>query len=301
MEDQMNHIQTINQLKERIDDYDFDIKTLPMCGYQDRMNYTYDDMIECNDRVMIVKSEDNQYLGNHSPAYRPVKNKDIIQPIWDMMKRQSNDIVPNIQVLQSGQMMLATFTCRDITIQDPQLNSYIAFRVTVRNSYNGVWSVMITADGFRVWCNNGCTTADKIANYTQKHNGKFYYNFDHIEHLVQEFKGNEQRYRAWYSTPVSSDEVESMFNKLAYTPRPTVDGKYRNETQYQKLMQHWGDYQHNIGNNKWALYNAVTHWISHPVDVKNKYKTTVERNSKLLSYMNRPNSMFYMKGSYGTI
>ena len=92
-----------------------------------------------------------------------------------------------------------------------------------------------------------------------------------------------------------------MFNKLAYTPRPTVDGKYRNETQYQKLMQHWGDYQHNIGNNKWALYNAVTHWISHPVDVKNKHKTTVERNSKLLSYMNRPNSMFYMKGSYGTI
>ena len=62
-----------------------------------------------------------------------------------------------------------------------------------------------------------------------------------------------------------------------------------------KLMQHWGDYQHNIGNNKWALYNAVTHWISHPIDVKNKHKTTVERNSKLLSYMNRPNSMFYMK------
>ena len=50
----MNHIQTINQLKERIDDYDFDIKTLPMCGYQDRKNYTYDDMIECNDRVMTV-------------------------------------------------------------------------------------------------------------------------------------------------------------------------------------------------------------------------------------------------------
>ena len=145
----MNHIQTITQLKERIDDYDFDIKTLPMCGYQDRLGYTYDDMIECRDRVMIVKTNDNQYLGNHSPAYRPVKNKDIIQPIWDMMKRQSNDIVPNIQVLQGGQMMLATFTCRDITIQDPQLNSYIAFRVTVRNSYNGVWSVMITADGFR--------------------------------------------------------------------------------------------------------------------------------------------------------
>ena len=295
----MNHIQTINQLKERIDNYDFVIDTISMAG-------TYDDdcatkLVKCHDRMMIVKKDTMEYLGNHSTAYRPVTNKQIIQPIWDMMKRQSDDIVPNIQVLQNGQMMKATFTCRDITIQDPQLNSYIAFRVTVRNSYNGVWSVMITADGFRYWCKNGCTTADKIANYTQKHNGKFYYNFDHIEHLIQEFQGNEQRYREWYNTPVTSHDVESMFNKLAYTPRPTVDGKYRNETQYQKLMHHWSNYQQNIGCNKWALYNAVTHWISHPVDVKNKHKTTVERNNKLLSYMNRPNSMFYMKGSYGTI
>lgn len=288
----MNHIQTINKLKERIDDYDFDIKTLPMCGYQDQMGYTYDDMIQCNDRVMIVKAEDNQYLGNHSPAYRPVKNKDIIQPIWDMCKLRSDDIVPNIQILNGGQMMKATFTCRDVQIQDPQLNGYIAFRVTVRNSYNGVWSVMITADGYRLWCNNGCTTADKIANYTQKHNGKFYYNFEHIHHLLDEFYENEDRYREWYNTPVIQSDVEFMFNKLTYTPKPTIDGKYRNQRQYDNLMTLWNQYQHSIGQNKWGLYNTVTDWISHPVEVKDKHKTTVERNSKLLSYMNTSWSMF---------
>ena len=288
----MNHIQTINKLKERIDDYDFDIKTLPMCGYQDQMGYTYDDMIQCNDRVMLVRAEDNQYLGNHSPAYRPVKNKDIIQPIWDMCKLRSDDIVPNIQILNGGQMMKATFTCRDVQIQDPQLNGYIAFRVTVRNSYNGVWSVMITADGYRLWCNNGCTTADKIANYTQKHNGKFYYNFEHIHHLLDEFYENEDRYREWYNTPVIQSDVEFMFNKLTYTPKPTIDGKYRNQRQYDNLMTLWNQYQHSIGQNKCGLYNTVTDWISHPVEVKDKHKTTVERNSKLLSYMNTSWSMF---------
>ena len=286
----MNHISTIRQLPERIDEYDFDIDTIPMAG-------TYDDdcatkLVKCHDRMMIVKKDTMEYLGNHSTAYRPVTNKQIIEPIWDMIRLRSQDIVPNIQILQGGQMMKATFTCRDVQIQDPQLHGYIAFRITVRNSYNGVWSVMITADGFRLWCENGCTSADKIANYMQKHNGKFYYNFGHIEHLIDEFRSNEQRYREWYNTSITEQDVESMFNKLTYTPRATVDGKYRNQRQYDNLMSLWNEYRATIGKNKWGLYNTVTDWISHPQKVKDKHKTTVERNSKLLSYMNRPESMF---------
>tara|TARA_R100000278_G_scaffold86995_1_gene66429 strand:+ start:486 stop:1349 length:864 start_codon:yes stop_codon:yes gene_type:complete len=286
----MNHISTIRQLPERIDEYDFDIDTIPMAG-------TYDDdcatkLVKCHDRMMIVKKDTMEYLGNHSTAYRPVTNKQIIEPIWDMIRLRSQDIVPNIQILQGGQMMKATFTCRDVQIQDPQLHGYIAFRITVRNSYNGVWSVMITADGFRLWCENGCTSADKIANYMQKHNGKFYYNFGHIEHLIDEFRSNEQRYREWYNTSITEQDVESMFNKLTYTPRATVDGKYRNQRQYDNLMSLWNEYRATIGKNKWGLYNTVTDWISHPQEVKDKHKTTVERNSKLLSYMNRPESMF---------
>ena len=295
----MNHITQIKNMTPYLGDYDFPIDTISMAG-------TYDDdgetkLVKCPERMMIVRTDTMENLGNHSIAYRPVEHKAIVDPIYEMMQKISSDFVPNIRVMQNGSMLKATFTCKDITIQDPALQDYIAFRITVRNSYNGVWSVMITADGLRYWCKNGCTTPDKIANYTQKHNGKFYYNFDHIEHLIQEFQGNEQRYRAWYNTPVTHHDANEMFNKLTYTPRPTVDGRYRNERQFQTLMDTWARYQKDIGCNKWGLYNAVTDWISHPQEVKNKHKTTVERNSKLLSYMNRPNSMFYMKGSYGTI
>jgi hypothetical protein len=287
-------------MKPYLDEYNFDIVTLPVKGYREYDNLSFN-LVDIPDRMSIHKKSDGTYLGNHSTAYRPVEHKSIVDPIYEMMEKVSADFVPDIRVMQNGSMLKATFTCKDITIQDPALQDYIAFRITVRNSYNGAWSVMITADGLRYWCNNGCTTADKIANYTQKHNGKFYYKFEHIEHLIQEFKSNEQRYRAWYNTPVTHHDANEMFNKLTYTPRPTVDGRYRNERQFQTLMDIWARYQKDIGCNKWGLYNAVTDWISHPQEVKNKHKTTVERNSKLLSYMNRPNSMFYMKGSYGTI
>ena len=106
------------------------------------------------------------------------------------------------------------------------------------------------------------------------------------------FRDNEPRFREWYNTPVTHDEVVTLFDKLTWTPKPTIDGRYRNETQYQNLNQHWGDYCHSIGRNKWGLYNAVTHWISHPQNVSSTNKTIVERNSKMLSYMSKSDSMF---------
>jgi hypothetical protein len=109
---------------------------------------------------------------------------------------------------------------------------------------------------------------------------------------VSLFKNNEQRYRDWYNTSVNDEDAHYMFEKLTWTNKPTVDGKYRNETQYQNLLNHWWDYKQSIGKNKWGLYNAVTHWISHPQNVSSTNKTVVERNSKMLSYMQRPNSIF---------
>jgi len=180
---------------------------------------------------------------------------------------------------------------KEICFDDPAMQDYVAFQISVRNSYNGVWSVMIQADGLRMFCNNKCTTPDPVANFRLKHNGHFKYNFQHLKQSVDLFRSNEQRYRDWYNTKVTDEDADSMFSKLTYTTKPTVDGKYRNETQYAKLQQHWGEYQSSIGKNKWGLYNAVTHWISHPENVSSTNKTIVERNNKMVSYMNRPNSI----------
>ena len=251
-----------------------------------------DKMIDCDNRVMIIRSDTEEYLGDHSRSYRPVTHASVLEPIVDIADKMKTPYITRINMIDNGAMMEAKLIFKEICFDDPAMQDYVVFQITLRNSYNGVWSVMISADGLRLWCMNGCTTADSIANYRQKHNGHFNYNFDHIKHSVELFRNNEPRFREWYNTPVVSDEVDRLFSKLTWTPKPTIDGRYRNETQYQKLQQHWGDYCHNIGRNKWALYNAVTHWISHPVNVSSTNKTIVERNSKMLQYMKRPDTMF---------
>ena len=286
----MNHMTKIASLQDSVAQYKFPITTIPMQGVYNDMGIIHD--IDCNDRVMIIRTDTNEYLGNHSTSYRPVTHDRIVDPIIDILESMKTPYVSQIEMLDGGAMMEAKFICKDICFEDPQKQDYIAFQITLRNSYNGIWSVMIQADGLRLWCMNGCVTPDKIANYRQKHNGIFNYNFEHIQHSINLFRDNEPRFREWNKTPVQETDAIKLFNKLTYTPKPTVDGRYRNETQFANLMQLWGNYRQDIGSNKWGLYNAVTHWISHPMNVSNTNKTVVERNSKMLNYMSKSDSIF---------
>jgi len=287
MEVSMNHMTQLAKLIDKPADYSFPIKTIPMKGMMEQGM-----MINCDDRVMIIRSDTEEYLGNHSKTYRPVTHAKVLDPVIDIVDSMNTPYITQVNMIDNGAMMEARIICKEICFDDPAKQDYIAFQITVRNSYNGVWSVMIQADGLRLWCMNGCTTPDKIANYRQKHNGIFAYNFDHIKHSINLFRDNEPRFREWYNTRVTMEDADTLFAKLTWTPKPTIDGRYRNETQYQNLQQHWADYRGNIGGNKWALYNAVTHWISHPQNVSSTNKTIVERNSKMLSYMSKSDSMF---------
>ena len=276
-------------LVDKQGDYDFPIQTIPMYGMSNNGREIKE--VHCPDKQMIVREDTMEYLGSHSISYKPVTHQEVLDPIIDLAESLKTPYVTQINMLDNGAMMDTRLVFKEICFDDPALQSYVAFQISVRNSYNGVWSVMIQADGLRMFCLNKCTTPDRVANFRLKHNGHFKYNFEHLKQSVDLFRGNEQRYRDWYNTKVSDDDADSMFSKLTYTAKPTVDGKYRNETQFAKLQQHWREYQNTIGKNKWGLYNAVTHWISHPENVSSTNKTIVERNNKMVSYMNRPNSI----------
>lgn len=285
----MNHMTQLAALVDRQGNYNFPIDTIPMAGMCDIDGVS--NIIKCPDKKMIIRTDNHQYMGSHSISYRPVTHAEVLDPIIDIADSLKTPYVTQINMLEDGAMMDTRLVFKEICFDDPAMQSYVAFQISVRNSYNGVWSVMIQADGLRMFCLNKCTTPDVVANYRLKHNGHFKYNFEHLKHSVDLFRSNEQRYREWYNTPVSTQDAYDMFSKLTYTTKPTIDGKYRNETQYAKLKQHWGEYQQTIGKNKWGLYNAVTHWISHPENVSSTNKTIVERNNKMVSYMNRPNSI----------
>ena len=250
----MNHMTQLAKLIDKPAKYNFPIKTIPMEG---RAEHDPSGNIECHDRVMIINADTNEYLGNHSKSYRPVTHAAVLDPVIDIAESMKTPYITQVNMIDNGAMMEAKLIFKEICFDDPAMQDYIAFQIVLRNSYNGFWSVMIQADGLRLFCMNGCTIADKIANYRQKHNGHFNYNFDHIKHSVDLFRSNEPRFREWYNTKVTDDDADKLFSKLTWTPKPTIDGRYRNETQYVNLLGLWGKYENQIGRNIQLRYEII--------------------------------------------
>jgi hypothetical protein len=292
MEDNMNHMtkSSIERLAtDHWEDYNFPIESVPIKANVD------DDPsgdIHIPDRVALVRTDTNEYLATHSLQYRPVLHKDVVNPVMNILDRISMDYHINVKLHDNGALMVAKFTCRDIMIKDPSLNDYIAYQVTLRNSYNGMWSVMINAYGLRMFCMNECTTPDKIANFKLKHNGIFNYNFDHLEHSLDVFRNSEEKYKAWHGMRVNEDDAERLFQKVCYSARPTIDGKHYNATQVYNLQRLWSQYKSEMGSTVWSLYNTVTHWASHPTEVSRPEKTKVERNNAFTKYLQHNNNIF---------
>jgi hypothetical protein len=292
MEDNMNHMtkSSIERLAtDHWEDYNFPIESVPIKANVD------DDPsgdIHIPDRVALVRTDTNEYLATHSLQYRPVLHKDVVNPVMNILDRISMDYHVNVRLHDNGALMVAKFTCRDIMIKDPSLNDYIAYQVTLRNSYNGMWSVMINAYGLRMFCMNECTTPDKIANFKLKHNGIFNYNFEHLEHSLDVFRNSEEKYKAWHGMRVDEDDADRLFQKVCYSARPTIDGKHYNATQVYNLQRLWSQYKSEMGSTVWSLYNTVTHWASHPTEVSRPEKTKVERNNAFTKYLQHNNNIF---------
>lgn len=288
----MNHMtkSSIERLAtDHWEDYNFPIESVPIKANVD------DDPsgdIHIPDRVALVRTDTNEYLATHSLQYRPVLHKDVVNPVMNILDRISMDYHVNVRLHDNGALMVAKFTCRDIMIKDPSLNDYIAYQITLRNSYNGMWSVMINAYGLRMFCMNECTTPDKIANFKLKHNGIFNYNFEHLEHSLDVFRNSEEKYKAWHGMRVDEDDADRLFQKVCYSARPTIDGKHYNATQVYNLQRLWSQYKSEMGSTVWSLYNTVTHWASHPTEVSRPEKTKVERNNAFTKYLQHNNNIF---------
>ena len=292
MEDNMNHMTKTGLERLTADhweDYAFPIETVPIKANVD------DDPsgdIPIPDRVALIRSDTNEYLATHSLQYRPVLHQDVVNPVMDILDRISKNYHVNVRMHDNGALMVAKFTCKDILIEDPSLNDYIAYQITLRNSYNGMWSVMINAYGLRMFCMNECTTPDKIANFKLKHNGIFNYNFEHLEHSIDVFRNSEAKYKAWHKQSVTDTVATMLFEKICYSARPTIDGKHYNATQVYNLERLWSQYKSEMGRTVWSLYNTVTHWASHPTEVSRPEKTKVERNNAFTKYLQHNNNIF---------
>ena len=261
--------------------YDFPVEEQPV--------FTQDGEL-IPDHKCIVRTDTGKTLGLHGSRYRMIPHDDVVNSIVDGVKASNltSDYEVNVDVIEGGRKLRGEIIFPDL-VQQPAVGDYVQFRVSFFNSYDGSWSFSQQANGLRLWCLNGCTTADAIAKSRFKHTASV--NVDGSAAKIiggaEHFMGRSKQWQSWMQTRLNNDQVEQFFRSTickVVTKQQQVTKT--NEKQLENLISGWDREKVDLGWNKWALYNCLTHWATHTNDLKSPQIARYNREIAISNAMN---------------
>lgn len=240
----------------------------------------------------IVRTDTNQVLGVHGRKYKPITNMTVVNAMVDAVHESgiSRDYDLTIDSLDGGAKMRGRFLFNDLVIE-PDVGDIIKHEILFYNSYDGSWAFQQTSRGHRQWCKNGCTNAMTVSNTWAKHttNVNVKGSTAKIVAGLETFMQDKDVYQSWMTTNVD-DETAFLFFKMKLCRYPTQDASIKiNERRYEQLCRQWNKEKSQLGSNKWALYNACTHWATHTGDTNTPHVASRNRENLLIKALKPAN------------
>ena len=239
----------------------------------------------------VVRTDTNEVLGVNGSKYKPLEHDDVVNSIMDAVSDAniSRDYSLNVTVFENGAKMQGVVNFPDLTIE-PEVNDYINFQIIFYNSYDGSWAFQQQAQGLRLWCLNGCTTADTVAKTWAKHtaNVSVKGSSSKIKVGLGAFMNTKGLYQEWMKVFVSDDYAEKFFKYAICKINNNTSTFKWNEKQLDNLMSIYRNETRSLGKNKWALYNACTYWATHTDDSSSPANTRRLREGQLSKAFKAP-------------
>jgi ribosomal protein S8E len=265
-----------------VDNWSFPVETVNLTASKDNDCNLYD--VPQSMARAIMRTDTNEVLGVHGSKYKAIMHDDVVNSIMDAVQDSgiSKDYDTNIELFDNGAKLRGTINFNDLVIE-PSINDYVRFQVKFYNSYDGSWAFQQQAQGLRLWCLNGCTHADTVANTWAKHttNVNVKGSASKIQLGLSSFFNTKDKYLEWKAQPVSHETAENFFKfHICKVKSNTTENKFNNRA-LDTLMSCWRTDASNLGENKWALYNACTYWASHTSESRSPANTQRLRENQL--------------------
>lgn len=239
--------------------------------------------------LSVVDTSRERTLAVHSDSYSLVPHSDVVEAIDAAVRSMniSSDMDVKIIDVDSGKKLRGQILFNDLVVE-PDVGDYVAFSVNFFNSYDGSWSFGIEGQGHRLWCKNGCTTADTAARSRFKHTKNISVDaaVGQIARSLEIFHTMPEIWRDWMRTSVRPDDASLFFERtVAKAPSTYLNDSKVNAKQHEALMRLFDSNASHLGANKWALYNTLTEWASHPHESKSPEITRRNREGQIASAM----------------
>ena len=214
----------------------------------------------------LFRGDTNQLLHVHNESYTVLSNETVINAQYDAIKKAniSGDFDFNVTSLDDGRKLKVEVLFNDI-VTEPEVGDYVKFRATAFNSYDGSWAYQNQTDGLRLWCTNGCTSADTIARIWARHttNLNISSTVNQIERGLHIFQNQKELWDNYRSTKINVEQAHQFFKTDVVPVKSKAEELAFNKKQVNILIEQLSQEMSGLGRNKWALYNCLTHWASH--------------------------------------
>lgn len=237
----------------------------------------------------LVRTDTNKVLHLHRNSYQKLSHDDVVNSTYDSIKKAdiSNDFNFEVRGLDDGRKLQIDVLFNDI-VTEPAKGDHIKYRVRAYNSYDGSWAYQTSADALRLWCLNGCTTPDAISKVWMRHTSQVSTQgaSDKIISGLETFHKQKDLWDGYMHTRISKDTAERFFKNEVVKQKTKTNEQKWNQRQLENLMGQLKHEMDDLGKNKWALYNCLTHWATHTTKNKSPETVTRQREDLIARAMN---------------
>ena len=212
----------------------------------------------------LINTLSGEVVSVVSKGYKAVSNIQIFDSFAEsVVKSGLNTEGLKLDIKQAGARSLVKFAFPAETIKVSGDESETALQIAVLNSFDGTTRYLTKAGGLRMACLNGNILGKIVGSYSSMHNNRL--NIDQgaaqLVRMMQEFRGASEYWGSMMQRSVSTKDVQQVFAEFLMLDR-TEDG-WDQTPKFVKLMDMWNGYKREMGANAYALYNALTDYITH--------------------------------------
>ena len=202
----------------------------------------------------IVREDNGKLVSIMKDSYQLVPNREVIMPLLDQLhKLDTNWMIDPSHSFSDDNRMRLQITFPELKMNDGR--SDIALSLFLHNSYDGSEGVRMFWGAIRFICSNGMVFGNVLNKYYRKHTTGL-----EINNLKTQLESTYQK------IPVLQHRIEMLQNT-------NVTRKIRRDME-DHLGKHVIKYiteqekQNKRAANLWVLYNIITYYVSHLIDLR---------------------------------
>jgi hypothetical protein len=260
----------------------FDVGVAPMF-------YTTDMGVDIqSDKAAVYRTDSGVQLGVHSPKYKTVGYKDMIDSTRNLLERSDfdlNGLNEHIRTSHNGARCFVKYDLPAMTYHTGD-GDRATLSLLATTSFDGTWPFMISAAATQFACTNlQVFITGEVAVYRARHTQAL--DIDKGSNIIMNslnvFSKERELWLEWQDTKVFDMEVFKLFVEasactsaeklieegMKNDPVTIIDHLPRRNSNLEYMWQKYiGVYRKRLGSTMWAAYNTLTDWSTHRVSGK---------------------------------